>query len=353
MFRFFALALLLILTSASITVAAQPASGSDAIVTQARARFKEGIEAAKRGDFPAAIAAFQQAHTLQPNDPETLRNLGAAYFHGGRRVEAARTLSKLLAEYGAELKNRASAEELLAEAETSVGRLTITVDVDGAEVSVDGEKVGLSPLRGKWYVEAGDAHVVAAQHRDRRDEKSGVVVAAGAVQTVSLRLAQSASQVGSGLPGTGNDPMHNGGTRDEPPDNTARTIVLVSGAALTVVSAGAAVLFMVSANNSDSEAQDLLAKAKGEFGSNEPCAGAGRGSSTCRELGTTLDDRNTANRNEGIAWALTGVVGVATVATYFLWQPERSSDPARASATWTIAPTLGARGAGAAFQASF
>ena len=143
----FALALAVALPSA-----AEPATEQ---VKVARKRFQEGVAAADARNYEAARLAFQQAYALKPH-PSVLRNLGQAELKTGHHLDAARHLSTFIRDHLRHTGGRESAKKSLAEAETKIGKLLLEVDVAGAEITVDGEISGRSPLGADpIYVEPG------------------------------------------------------------------------------------------------------------------------------------------------------------------------------------------------------
>nr|WP_240806965.1 PEGA domain-containing protein [Polyangium spumosum] len=76
---------------------------------------------------------------------------------------------------------------MFAEAKAKVGTVIVNIDVEGAEVQVDGKPVGTSPLAGAVFVEPG-AHTITARKEGAPEAKQDLAAAPGAESTVSLVL---------------------------------------------------------------------------------------------------------------------------------------------------------------------
>jgi hypothetical protein len=186
-----AVALLLALAPATFPtlVLAQPAD--DATTSMARARFKEGVDFYDKGDFEQARVSFLQAYALK-NHPAVLLNLAWSCVKSGHALEAEKYFKKFLAE-GKDItdKQRADANDGLTQARSKLGRIEIAAPA-GTEVTVDGEKVGTTPLTDPIAVEAG-AHTVKFKGSDGGTDTQSVTVLGGEKQTAHFGKAGAAT----------------------------------------------------------------------------------------------------------------------------------------------------------------
>jgi len=339
---FFALTIALAWTLPS---AAEPATEQ---VKVARKRFQEGVAAADARNYEAARVAFQQAYALKPH-PSVLRNLGQAELKTGHYLDAARHLSTFIRDttFGTPAE-RESAKKSLAEAETKIGRLLLEVDVAGAEIAVDGEMSGRSPLGADpIYVEPGQ-RVVRVQ-KDGYDlyeqtqafEPDRVIRLKVALRPTGPAPTEAAAV--SRVPPTLVEPV----VVAPPPDRThpappssapvtrdhverggteARTVVLISGAGLTVLAAGFGVGFAIQGNSLDEEASAQRAQISEVFGETA-CAAGSPSNRACAKLNDTLERRNRSNAIAQGSFIAAGVLGAATVATFLFWPKQSSITP--------------------------
>jgi PEGA domain len=133
----------------------------DATVDMARERFKEGVGYFDKKQYDKARAAFLQAYALKKH-PAVLLNLAQSELRSGFEVDAA----KHFARYLREATDASPAEQQAAEAgllatKTVVVELQIEVDRPGAEVYVDGNLEGTTPLTEPVFVASGTHHVEA------------------------------------------------------------------------------------------------------------------------------------------------------------------------------------------------
>jgi hypothetical protein len=153
---------------------------------QAQALLKEGAELYRQGAFADAVEKFDQAYAVFPS-PKLLFNIGQASRELGRPVESVEAFDRFL------VQAPDSPPELIAEAKQSVaelsrkiGKLLIDCTISGAEITVDGRKVGQTPLADLIRVAPG-RHQVTATHAGAVPAIENVTVAAGTVETLVLR----------------------------------------------------------------------------------------------------------------------------------------------------------------------
>src|SRR6187551_133351 len=100
-------------------------SQEDAVTLQARARFKEGVEAFDKGKFEEARLAFLQAYTLKKH-PAVLLNLAQSSAKSNHPLEAAKYFQQFLKEATtATPQQKKDAEAGLAEARKQIGRIDV------------------------------------------------------------------------------------------------------------------------------------------------------------------------------------------------------------------------------------
>jgi PEGA domain/Tetratricopeptide repeat len=174
------------------TPAAAPASAPDAAeVGEARQHFADGLKLYKDGDFDAALVQFERAYAIKPNY-KVLYNIAQTYFQLREYVEARDNMASYLKEGGTAIdpERQAAASKDLADLEKRVARVTVTVNVAGATVLVDGKKVGVTPLSEPISVSEGQRTIsVEAPNRGARERL--VRVAGGEQQALSLDFEEA------------------------------------------------------------------------------------------------------------------------------------------------------------------
>ena len=188
----FALALSARPTAARAESAAPSAASSadTSGIEDARAHFADGLKLYKDGDFGAALVQFERAYAIKPNF-KVLYNIAQTYFQLREYVEARDNMAHYLKDGGAaiEPERQAAASKDLADLEKRIAKVTITVNVAGATVLVDGKKVGTTPLSEPISVSEGQRTIsVEAPNRGARQRL--IRVAGGEEQTLSLDFEQ-------------------------------------------------------------------------------------------------------------------------------------------------------------------
>lgn len=172
-------------------------AAEDPTVEMARARFREGVQFYDKQQYEKARLAFLQAYALKPH-PSVLLNLAQSELRGGRPADAATHFAEYLKTAGAAGAEKQDAESGLAAAKAKVGEITVSSDTSGAQIVVDGENRGVTPLAAPVFVTPG-RHVVEVRSGERKVSKP-VTLAAG--QSTSLDLPISGSAVTSAAAAT-------------------------------------------------------------------------------------------------------------------------------------------------------
>ena len=185
---------------------AAPATDTD----EARQHFADGLKLYKDGDFDAALVQFERAYAIKPNY-KVLYNIGQAYFQLREYVEARDNMARYLKDGAAAIdpERQAAVTKDLADLETRVAKVTLTVNVAGATVLVDGKKVGTTPLSEPISVSEGQRTIsVEAPNRGARERS--IRVAGGEQQTLSLTFDEVPSPVVAAKTGAPEQPQQAG-----------------------------------------------------------------------------------------------------------------------------------------------
>jgi tetratricopeptide (TPR) repeat protein len=129
---------------------------SDALTGDAKDAYESGKLLYNDGDYQNARLKFERAYELS-QDPRLLWNMAAAEKQQRRYDKVLGLIEKYLSEGGDKLseQDRADARALVDTVRALVAEVTLTVNEPGAEVDVDGEKVGESPLPAPLIVPQG------------------------------------------------------------------------------------------------------------------------------------------------------------------------------------------------------
>jgi hypothetical protein len=121
-----------------------------------------------------------------------LYNVGQAYLELGRTVKAVESLEQYLRLGAANVlpERRKEVEAVLAEISAELAAIQVTVDEEGARVSVDGEPVGRAPLSSPLRVSAG-SHTVAAVSASGRRVEQMLQLSRGETRPIELRFRRA------------------------------------------------------------------------------------------------------------------------------------------------------------------
>jgi len=158
------LSMAIVLAAPSRAMAQQPSTDDS---SRARALFTRGVELADDERWGEAVEYFRRSRALVER-PSTVFNLGNALLRLGRYNEAVRAFQDFLAMPNAQdAGQRAQAEQAMATARESLGRLVLTVSPDTAHVLVDGTAIETTgPTREIW-LDPGDRSIrIVAEGRE-------------------------------------------------------------------------------------------------------------------------------------------------------------------------------------------
>jgi hypothetical protein len=222
---------------------APPARAEDGNVAahQASAHFQRGVTLYGEADYRAALVEFRRAYTIAPN-AGVLYNIGETQYQLQDYAGALTTFERYVAESGPGDGHRAEVENNLDVLRARVGHVAVSTVPAGAEVTVDDQPAGRTPLDHALLVSIGHRKLVATL-AGRPSVTRYVDVAAGDSLAVTLPLPAPeppASVAPHALPNVpaldGPAPSHGG--------STWRTI----GWGTTVLMAGGAVTFAILAS---------------------------------------------------------------------------------------------------------
>src|SRR5690606_784648 len=257
---------------ASLTFTRAASAQDDAATEAARQRFNEGVEYFDNKEYERARLAFVQAYALKPH-PAILLNLGQSELRSGHEADAATHFAQYLREHSdATEEQREAAREGLERGKKAVGVVTLTVDVSGAEITVDGEAVGRSPLDDPLYLSPGE-HTLVVEKGGETARKT-LTVRAGDELDESLTLASTPSKTPAATPPPGeeDEASDDEGTSEFSPEDAqdgrqpffswfADTPLAWVGAGLTAAGLGSGIILGVTASNyykaADNVADDI------------------------------------------------------------------------------------------------
>ena len=381
-----AYAVALLVAFAPIAVPVAPVFAQDAMTEMARQRFQDGVKAFDKGKFEEARAQFLQAYALKRH-PAVLLNLAQSELKSNHPVDAAKHFAQYLRENtSATALEKADAEKGLADARAKCGHVAVNVNAAGADVFVDGELAGRSPLADSVDVGAGN-HTVEAKLNGHSASKT---VGATIGKTVAVDLAidgVSGAPIIAPLPGPGTSPAPSSPGALPPPTGAPSGLDSAPGApapnpdimqmstsgreplvpwfvhtkaawataGLTVVGLGLGIGMSAAASSAGSKADDIAGQIKARWNTDPEAQKARPGGNVCASpavntlasnyanganyagpcgsLQDNLDQQDSDKKIALLGFVAAGVGAVGTAGLYFL----TSKKPADAAASPTAA----------------
>lgn len=280
---------------------------------RAEALFSEGNRAFAAGDFRTAYAAYREAWTLRRSF-DIACNLGRTEAELMLSRDAAEHLDYCLRTFSvssrSEMKDAYKRfRDLFTKVRSEVAALQIEARPPGTEITVDGARYGVAPLGRDVFVDPGQ-HRVVGRFAGFGEAQRIVQVEAGGSLKVELKLSPAApAEPISPAPAAPAPPP---AYASPPVDAKARTIAVASGTALTLVSAGVGLGFLLSAESAADRIDERSANLQGR---GTACTRSSS-SSACSALRSDIDSEE---RSRDIASAAFTVGAVASLATLGAW----------------------------------
>src|SRR5260221_8307208 len=151
------LVLLSLLVHAPANAQTPPAAAPSAQAQdEAGAHFRRGVDLFKEADFRGALIEFRRANQIAPSF-RVFYNLGQCYLELQDYAGALKSFQAYLEQGGKQIPKdrRAAVEGELKKLQSRVAHVEITSNVSGAEVRVDDDMVGTTPLAAPVLVGSG------------------------------------------------------------------------------------------------------------------------------------------------------------------------------------------------------
>lgn len=179
------------LAAAGVSVASSPARAQSEppdAATEAGEAFELGSRLFEEQNWSGALASFQRAYELQPHY-SVLFNMGYCLRELHRYPEALDAFQRYLTDGGDQVRpeKRAEAEQFIADLRSFISHVRITADVEGAEILVNDQSRGVSPLAEPLVLGAGH-YVVVGRAPGRRDARVEFDLGAGEEREIALAL---------------------------------------------------------------------------------------------------------------------------------------------------------------------
>jgi tetratricopeptide (TPR) repeat protein len=318
------------------------AEGNAADSERANVLFKKGKVAYNDGKYTDALRLYDEAWRLKQS-PDIAANLAQTEAELGKHRDAAEHFAFALAHLlpsSTDEQKKALAEGLEIE-KKEVGTLHVTLEPADAAFSIDDASVTL-PTNGDVYVEPGD-HRASVTREGYQLNQQTVHVSKGAAQVLWIRLLE----VGALPFAAAADVLAKPDALDAPPpkldQESSRSMVpAIVGGGLAVAGVAVGVVFLISANSSQNDANQLGDDLTAKGGANACGTGTPFGS----QCATLHDDNKAIDRSRAIEVTGFVVAGAAAIGTamYLLW-PRSSVATARGlTPTFAVAPGAGTLG---------
>jgi tetratricopeptide (TPR) repeat protein len=156
-------------------------------VKEATTHFRRGVALYNEADYRGALIEFKRAYEIAPN-ANVLYNVGETHYQLQNYAAALAVFERYLTEAGTNAPHRREVEQTVDILRTRVGKVRITSNADGCEVTVDDELVGKAPFDSPVTVSVG-RRKITAMAPGRSPDTRFVEVAAGDTVDVALSLA--------------------------------------------------------------------------------------------------------------------------------------------------------------------
>jgi hypothetical protein len=318
----------IVLGLASPSAAQLPAgatSQDEALSETARELFAKGVKASQQERWHQCRAAFLAALSVKPH-PQVAGNLAGCELKLGMFRDAAEHITFFLhaQKSDAPAERRAAGEAVLKEASAKIATIQVRVNIEGADVLVDGRSAGTAPLTTPIFLDPGK-HTIEARQDGYPTVRVSVDASAGLSKELALLLVHADNSV--------------------PVPGSRASWPIAVGAGTAALLLGGGIAFTVVSNG---KASDADAKYTALLGKGGPNACAGKSDGDCGVLKGLNKSSDTFRGLAVGGYVTAGILGAAAL-TYALWP---SAKP-EAHVGLHAAPMLGAGTAGMVFGGEF
>jgi hypothetical protein len=308
-------------STASMTAFAQ----QDAALTEAQARFKEGLDLADANNHEAARLKFQQAYSVYKS-PAVLYNLARSEQLTGHDIEAFEHFREFLKsppDPKVTEAHKKKAQENAEELAKKLGQVDVQAPPN-ARITVDG-KIAPEAARDPVPVAPG-RHVIEAT-LEGRIKSIAVECTAGNVTKAKIEFETTTGGSGAGTGSGFTEPPPAGGDDDR--TSSARYVVPAILGVAGLASLGIGMGFGLASQAAKDE-EDSLRK---------PGVCNDRASGDCQTLQAKSDDVTSKGTISTIGYVGGGVLLAAAVVTYIVWPSSKKS-----ASGITVTPVASANG---------
>lgn len=291
----------------------QPVLSGEESAKLADAYFLRGKALLKDGNIKEAYKQYKASWDLKKSY-DIAANLGNIEYELGMPRDAAEHLAFSVRNAAVSVTpgRLDKIKKLLDQAKALVGAVVVKVSLDGADVLVDGEVVGRSPLTDELYVDPGP-RVIEARLPGHETEKQMVDCTRSSMQTVSLTLKPVVipPDVSSArpIPTSSARPPGGGGSRK-------LTLPVAIGAGVAAAGIGLGLTSTILSNARSADANLLHEQIAGKPENTSACNRTPL-STNCQNLHSAYTDVGSFRNLAIIGFATAGVAVLAT-ATYAL-----------------------------------
>jgi len=288
--------------------------------------FKKGKVAFNAGKYGDALRIYSEAWSLKQS-PDIAANLAQTESELGNHRDAAEhyafAIAHLLPSSTDEQKQALA--EGLAQERKEIGSLHVTLEPADSALTIDDAQVSV-PATGDIFVEPGE-HAVSVTHEGYEPKRQTVRLSKGASQVLWIKLQQIGANEEPADTTERRSSERLGSTPPSLEDRSHRSIVpALVGGGLVVAGAAVGVVFLLSANSSQKDADQR----RSDLPEANACGAGTPHGELCGALHDKNSDIDRARAIEIVGFSVAGAAAVGT-ALYLLWP--HSNSHARSPAT--------------------
>lgn len=323
------------LSAISSEAAAEPLLNGEEAAKLADAYFLRGKALLKDGNIKEAYKQYKASWDLKKSY-DIAANLGNVEYELGMPRDAAEHLAfsvrNAAVSVGSDRLDKI--KKLLDQAKTLVGVVVVKVNLEGADVFIDGELVGRSPLTNELYVDPGPRSI-EARLPGHETAKQTVDCPRLMPQTVMLTLTPVVVPPGSA------DPIESTVTPKDKAPRRSRLVPLAIGGGVAVAGLAVGVTSLLVSSDKRNDAEQLVLTLGGKDNNTSACY-----QKTTPQCVQLADDQRAAGTLQAVAivgFVTAGLAAMAT-ATYALIPAAPAPTPAtngQVRASFSIGPDGG------------